>query len=59
MIQEALKNINYSWFAVIALLLFVASFVSIGMKAFFSNRETVNRQANLPLSDGQRGEIDV
>ncbi len=59
MIQEALSNINYSWFAVIALLLFVASFVSIGLKAFFSTRETTMKQANLPLSDGQSGEIDV
>ena len=59
MIQDALDNINYTWFAVIALVLFVSAFLLIGLKAFFTSRDEIDKQANLPLTDGQFGEIDV
>ena len=58
MIQEALSNFDYSFCAVMALVLFLIAFFLIGFKAFFTSREETQTQANLPLSDGQFGDID-
>ncbi|MCA8984426.1 MAG: hypothetical protein KDA76_11735 [Planctomycetaceae bacterium] len=57
MIRDILREVDYSTFATLALLLFVLAFVAAGIKTLWlTSREESCEQANIPLSDGKRSD---
>jgi hypothetical protein len=53
MIKDVLCELDYSFFAETALLLFFCSFLGILAHTLWSNPEAISRQAELPLRDGE------
>lgn len=54
MVSELLEKLDPSVCAEIALVLFFLVFLSVSVRTYFTRRETVERQAEIPLSDGTR-----
>jgi len=54
MIRELLDSMLYGWIASTALVLFFTVFVVVTIRTLLTNQTTMDRQADIPLSDGKR-----
>ncbi len=55
MIKDVVSALDYSVYAEAALLLFFASFLVVLVQTWRAHPDSVNRQAELPLQDGEKG----
>ncbi|WP_158545373.1 hypothetical protein [Bremerella cremea] len=54
MIRDLLNHATYGWIATAALVLFFATFVAVTIKTMLTSKKTIDSQADIPLSDGER-----
>ena len=54
MIANLLTSSIYGWLATIALLLFFGTFVAVMIRTMLTSKQTIDSQADIPLSDGER-----
>ncbi len=55
MVKDVVSALDYSFYAEAALLLFFASFLVVLVQTWRAHPDSVNRQAELPLQDGEKG----
>lgn len=54
MIRELLNSVEYGWIASAALVLFFGVFVAVTIRTILTDKKTIDYQADIPLTDGQR-----
>ena len=56
--RDVISYADLTQYAEIGLIIFVAVFIMIILRAFFMKAERVEHMENLPLEDGQEAELD-
>ncbi|QDU76793.1 hypothetical protein Pan97_38500 [Bremerella volcania] len=54
MIRELLNSVEYGWIASTALVLFFSVFLAVTIRTLLTDKKTIDSQADIPLTDGQR-----